>query len=124
MVLECSPRRSQKALLTDIKGRYGQGFVPEGLVKSEFVAKQKEMVTELLPEVFCKLVIDTEQPFIQPILDLSVDRMYAGSVCLIGDAAFTPRPHTAASTAKAAINAEKLKDMLQQQETIKQALMS
>lgn len=74
---------AQKALLTDIKGRYGQGFVPEGLVKPEFVAKQKEMVAELLPEVFSKLVIDTEQPFIQPILDLSVDRMYAGRAVFV-----------------------------------------
>src|SRR5258708_5305286 len=35
-----------------------------------------------------------------------------GRVCLTGDAAFVPRPHTAASTAKAAANALTLADCL------------
>jgi 2-polyprenyl-6-methoxyphenol hydroxylase-like FAD-dependent oxidoreductase len=47
----------------------------------------------------------TETPFLQPILDLAVPRMVQGRVILLGDAAFIPRPHTAASTAKAGANA-------------------
>jgi len=38
--------------------------------------------------------------------------MAFGRVCLTGDAAFVPRPHTAASTAKAAANAVSLADNL------------
>ena len=38
--------------------------------------------------------------------------MAFGRVCLTGDAAFVPRPHTAASTAKAAANALALADCL------------
>src|SRR6202162_5844991 len=41
-----------------------------------------------------------------------VRRMAVGRVCLTGDAAFVPRPHTAASTAKAAANALALADCL------------
>ena len=49
----------------------------------------------------------------QPILDLSVPKMYVDRAALIGDAAFIPRPHTAASTSKAASNAIALGEALQ-----------
>jgi 2-polyprenyl-6-methoxyphenol hydroxylase-like FAD-dependent oxidoreductase len=52
----------------------------------------------------------TDEPFVQTIHDLAVPRMAFGRVCLTGDAAFVPRPHTAASTAKAAANALALAD--------------
>jgi len=42
------------------------------------------------------------EPFVQVIFDLEVPRMAFGRVCLIGDAAFTARPHAGAGTAKAA----------------------
>ena len=48
----------------------------------------------------------------QTIHDLAVPKMAFGRVCLTGDAAFVPRPHTAASTAKAAANALALADCL------------
>jgi 2-polyprenyl-6-methoxyphenol hydroxylase-like FAD-dependent oxidoreductase len=47
----------------------------------------------------------TRDPFLQPILDLAVPRMVFDRTLLVGDAAFIPRPHTAASTSKAAANA-------------------
>ena len=54
----------------------------------------------------------TPEPFVQAILDLGVPQMTFGRVALVGDAAFIPRPHTAASTAKAAANAISLAEML------------
>ena len=66
----------------------------------------------VLPPVFVRLVEATEEPFVQTIHDLAVPRMAFGRVCLTGDAAFVPRPHTAASTAKAAANALALADCL------------
>jgi 2,6-dihydroxypyridine 3-monooxygenase len=42
------------------------------------------------------------------VFDIEVPRMAFGRVCLIGDAAFTLRPHAAAGTAKAAEDAWKL----------------
>ena len=44
---------------------------------------------------------------------LASDHMVAGCVAIIGDAAAIPRPHTAASTSKAAANALALADELQ-----------
>jgi 2,6-dihydroxypyridine 3-monooxygenase len=51
------------------------------------------------------LNLATNEPFIQTIFDLSVPKMAFGRVCILGDAAFVPRPHTVASTSKAATNA-------------------
>ena len=59
----------------------------------------------ILPPTFRRLVEVTQEPFVQTIHDLAVPKMAFGRVCLTGDAAFVPRPHTAASTAKAAANA-------------------
>jgi 2-polyprenyl-6-methoxyphenol hydroxylase-like FAD-dependent oxidoreductase len=44
--------------------------------------------------------------------DLASDHMAVGRVVIIGDAAAIPRPHTAASTSKAAANALALADEL------------
>ncbi|MFM0061548.1 hypothetical protein PQR64_38775, partial [Paraburkholderia phytofirmans] len=50
----------------------------------------------------------TEDPFMQPIVDLRSPKMVFGRAVLLGDAASVPRPHTAGSTAKAAANAHSL----------------
>jgi 2-polyprenyl-6-methoxyphenol hydroxylase-like FAD-dependent oxidoreductase len=67
----------------------------------------------VLPPAFHHLVQATPDLFIQPIYDLAVPRMAFGRVALLGDAAFVPRPHTAASTAKAALNARMLGEAVQ-----------
>jgi len=66
----------------------------------------------LLPLPFREVVEATAQPFAQAIRDLASDHMVAGRVAIIGDAAAIPRPHTAASTSKAAANALALADEL------------
>lgn len=54
------------------------------------------------------MIVQTEQPFLQVIVEVAVSRMAFGRVCLIGDAAFALRPHVAAGTAKAAEDGWKL----------------
>jgi len=65
-----------------------------------------------LPPTFLRLVKATGDPFVQTIHDLAVPNMAFGRTCLTGGAAFVPRPHTAATTAKAAANALGLADCL------------
>lgn len=79
--------------------------MPQGAVKEEHIEKQKDVAQRILPNVFRELVIATNEPFMQTIFDLSVPKMAFGRVCILGDAAFVARPHTAASTSKAATNA-------------------
>ncbi|NMT64975.1 FAD binding domain-containing protein [Marinobacter orientalis] len=92
-------------LLTDKTGRSRLTSVPPGLAKQELVDEMRTAARSQLAPQMKSLVLATREPFIQPILDLSVNRMVFGRVLLTGDAAFVPRPHTAASTSKAAANA-------------------
>jgi 2-polyprenyl-6-methoxyphenol hydroxylase-like FAD-dependent oxidoreductase len=82
--------------------------------RAEWLKKQDAVAGR----VFCPRLLGlwraTEAPFLQAILDLAVPRMVQGRVHLVGDAAFIPRPHTAASTAKAGANALALGRVLQE----------
>ena len=94
-----------QSLLTDRYGKQREFSVPQGMVRDDFVQQQKGIAERILPTVFGQLVAQTNEPFIQTIYDLSVPRMAFGRVCILGDAAFVPRPHTAAGLSKAATNA-------------------
>ena len=93
--------------------RYGYS-VPPGKLAQRWRDHVYREAEELLPPQFRAVVRATPEPFAQAILDLTSPRMVYDRVVLVGDAAFIPRPHTAASTAKAAVNAlalgEALKD--------------
>lgn len=97
-----------RQVLTDKTGLFRDYSVPQGAIRKDLVEQQKTIAQRVLPEVFQHLFAATKEPFMQPIYDLSVPQMAFGRVCLIGDAAFVPRPHTAASTSKAATNAVEL----------------
>lgn len=75
------------------------------MVIDDFVQQQKNIAENILPIVFGQLITQTNEPFIQTIYDLSVLRMAFGRVCILGDAAFVPRPHTAVGLSKAVTNA-------------------
>ncbi|WP_238532778.1 FAD binding domain-containing protein [Halalkalicoccus jeotgali] len=96
-----------EGLLTDSRGvEHDFSVAPGGL--REGVERELRASAEELPDVFSRLVGKTEKPFVQTVYDLTVPRMTAGRVCLVGDAAFVARPHTAAGTAKAAADAIEL----------------
>jgi 2-polyprenyl-6-methoxyphenol hydroxylase-like FAD-dependent oxidoreductase len=92
-------------LLTGVDGMERNFSVPPGQVRNEWLKKQDAIAQNVFCPQFLELWRATDKPFIQPIVDLSVPRMVHGRVALLGDAAFIPRPHTAASTAKAGANA-------------------
>lgn len=110
--LNAAPGDELDRVLTDSGGRRRQFSVPQGLVSPAMIAWLHEQARSILPPSFLRLVEATGEPFVQTIHDLAVPSMVFGRVCLTGDAAFVPRPHTAASTAKAAANALGLADCL------------
>ncbi len=59
-----------------------------------------------------ELVTKVERPFVTLITDTDTPQMVVGRVCLIGDAAITPRPHAGAGGAKAAADAWALAEAL------------
>ena len=99
------PEAELPRLMTGRDARLHEFSVPPGQPCSEVVAAQQIIAKQVLCPQFFELWQATQEPFLQPILDLAVPRMVSGRIALIGDAAFIPRPHTAASTSKAAANA-------------------
>lgn len=89
------------ALLTGSEGTRFKTSVPPGLVPEDAI-RQLRAEAAALPPSFREMIDLTDSPFIQVVFDLEVPRMAFGQICLIGDAAFTARPHAAAGTAKAA----------------------
>lgn len=89
-------------LLTGRDGPRHPVSLPSGAARDAPVLRMREAARAELAAPFARLVAATAEPFVQAIIDLESPRMALGRACLIGDAAFVPRPHTAASTAKAA----------------------
>ncbi|HBE68001.1 MAG TPA: 2-polyprenyl-6-methoxyphenol hydroxylase, partial [Planctomycetaceae bacterium] len=99
-------------IMTDQDGR-DRGFaMPEGKLSDQWRDHVYQEASDLLPPAFAETVHATKQPFAQAIRDLVVDSMVKERVVLLGDAAFIPRPHTAASTSKAAANSIALAESL------------
>ncbi|HEY7692553.1 MAG TPA: hypothetical protein VH816_09440 [Gaiellaceae bacterium] len=92
-------------LLTAADGTRFATSVPRGLVHRDRLGELARRAEARLPPVLTELVRATPEPFIQVIFDLEVEGMASGRACLIGDAAFTARPHIAVGTAKAAEDA-------------------
>jgi 2-polyprenyl-6-methoxyphenol hydroxylase-like FAD-dependent oxidoreductase len=110
--LNAAPGDDLDRVLTDKDGRRQEFSVPQGKVAPDMLGRLHDQAQRTLPPLFLRLVMATQEPFVQTIHDLAVPKMAFGRVCLTGDAAFVPRPHTAASTAKAAANAVSLADNL------------
>ncbi|MGV9868441.1 FAD binding domain-containing protein [Rhodococcus koreensis] len=109
-------------LLTDKRGFIGPVSVHPGQVQDRYIDEMKAAAGKLLAPAAAELVQRTEQPYIQPILDVRSPRMVEGRVALIGDAAFAARPHAAAGTAKAAADAWALASVLGGSDNIPTAL--
>jgi 2,6-dihydroxypyridine 3-monooxygenase len=92
-------------LLTAADGTRFATSVPRGLVHRDRLSELARRAEARLPPMLAELVNATPEPFIQVIFDLAVERTTSGRACLIGDAAFTARPHIAVGTAKAAEDA-------------------
>lgn len=100
-------------LLTDAEGTQRALSVPPGATAPKHVAEVRATAEAKLPGPIAEVVLATEQPFVQSIHDIEVDRMAFDRICLLGDAAFAVRPHAAAGTAKAADDGWVLAEALQ-----------
>lgn len=95
-------------LMTDKDGNRHHITLPPGEIQEDVWVRQKEIARELLPPQFAELVNKTEVPFIQAITDVVSPAATVpddNRVVLIGDAIAGFRPHTAASTNQAAMDA-------------------
>ncbi len=109
-------------VLTDASGQRRDISLPPGAATREHVAEVRAVAAARLPEAIARVVGSTAQPFLQVVYDIEVPRMAFGRVCLIGDAAFSVRPHAAAGTAKAAADAWGLAGALGRMQDVPAAL--
>lgn len=107
-----APGRALDALLTDRDGQLHRNGIPPSAIRAEVVADMRADAERLLPPVFREAVALAEQPFLQPIFDLTSDRLVFGRAVVIGDAAFVARPHVGMGVTKAASDAVSLADAL------------
>ncbi|KAH6644566.1 monooxygenase [Boeremia exigua] len=98
-------------LMTDKNGKRHHITLPPGGIQKDVWKRQKEIARDILPPQFAELVNKTEVPFIQAITDVISPAAVLSSdnrVLVIGDALAGFRPHTAASTSQAAMDAMEL----------------
>lgn len=100
-------------LLTDRDGQQHHNSLPSGGATDDALAKLCAVARREVHPRMAELIEATRDPFIQKIVDVVVPRTVFGRACLLGDAAFVVRPHTAGATAKAARDAMLLTDALQ-----------
>jgi 2-polyprenyl-6-methoxyphenol hydroxylase-like FAD-dependent oxidoreductase len=103
-------------ILTDKNGKQRDYSIPPGMMADDVEREMRDYAKKVLVPPFQKLIAATKEPFVQAILDLGVPNMVFDRIALVGDAAFIPRPHTAASVSKAAANAIALADTLKEYE--------
>ncbi|WP_017524777.1 FAD binding domain-containing protein [Pusillimonas noertemannii] len=111
-----------RRLQTDASGRHHAGGIPPTAIHPEVLDEVRKAATDTLPPVFAEVVHKTPLLFFQPIFDLECERMAAGRVALLGDAAFVARPHSGMGVTKAAYDALELTEALGSEAGIHQAL--
>jgi 2,6-dihydroxypyridine 3-monooxygenase len=97
--------------MTDINGERRAMTVPPGMVDRRHL-DELLVASRALAPTMQEVVAKSSDVFVQAIFDLEAPRLVFGRVLLMGDAAFTARPHVAAGTAKAAADAWALRDAL------------
>src|SRR5258708_20495285 len=121
--LKAAPGPELDAVLTDSDGRRRSHSVPPGALAPDQDAWIRRMGNERLNPAFRALIDNTDEIFVQSIIDFQVPKLVFGRVLLTGDAAFIPRPHTAGSTAKAASNAVALATAIDGNSSLDDALL-
>jgi 2,6-dihydroxypyridine 3-monooxygenase len=101
-------------LMTDREGKLREVSLGPGDVRERYAEELRHAATSALPPPLAEVLLKTAEPFVQVVFDVEVPRTAFGRVCLTGDAAFALRPHAAAGSAKAAEDAWKLGEAVQQ----------
>jgi 2,6-dihydroxypyridine 3-monooxygenase len=101
-------------LMTDKEGALHEVSLGPGAVQKRHSKELRDTARSALPPPLAEVLLKTAEPFVQAVFDIEVPSMAFGRVCLIGDAAFTLRPHAAAGTAKATEDAWRLGEAVQE----------
>src|SRR5467141_3703017 len=89
-------------ILVDRDGGQHHASLPFSGTPDSAICDLRDLARREVHPMLAALVAATPLPFLQTIVDVVPTRTVFGRVCLLGDAAFVVRPHTAGTTAKAA----------------------
>jgi 2-polyprenyl-6-methoxyphenol hydroxylase-like FAD-dependent oxidoreductase len=95
------PENEMRPLMTDDNGRYHPHGIPPALIRPQVRAGMTQLAQGVLAPQFAEAVERARLVFFQPIVDLESPRLVFGRVAIVGDAAFTARPHVAMGVPKA-----------------------
>ena len=112
-----------KTWLLGTSGAQYEVGIPPQEIREEVINGIRADADRDMPSAFAELVRKTEQPLIQPIYDLTTERMREGRLLIIGDAAFSARPHVGMGVTKAAEDAFLLGKKLTKFDRLDDALM-
>ena len=101
-----------QSLMTDDDGQHYPLGLPPNRVSQRHIADMRVAAARLLAPQFAEIIEKTAQPFLQPIYDVSSERIAFGRVMLMGDASFVARPHVGMGVTKAAQDATALVDCI------------
>lgn len=91
-----------RRLATDDTGRYYPNGIPPALLCPRIRQEMIEKASAVLAPQFAEAIRRARLHFYQPIVDLELPRLVFGRAVIIGDAAFTARPHVAMGVPKGA----------------------
>ncbi len=101
-------RSALRTHLTDAEGVYHEHGIPHHRLRADLIAAMRAEAQAYLAPQAQQIIYATPQAFIQGIYERSCQRMYYDRVFVIGDAAFTARPHIGLGVSKAAEDAATL----------------
>jgi len=96
------PEAGLRVLMTDDSGHYHANGIPPTLLTARIREQMIDKAAQVLAPQFAEAVRCARLHFFQPIVDLEVPRLVFGRVVIVGDAAFTARPHVAMGVPKGA----------------------
>ncbi len=97
-----------REFLTDQDGVVHSNGIPHDRIRRELRDAMCAEAKRLLAPQLQAAIDATDRPFLQAIYEMGCERMVHGRVVLIGDAAFTARPHVGMGVLKAADDASTL----------------
>lgn len=107
-----TPEPDLSDLMMGTSGTSYRSFLPKDDLSTATEKMVNALAKEALPPLFRELVLASDV-FMQPVQDVAPQRRRQDRVFLIGDAAGTVRPHTAAGTSKAFGDASMLAEALE-----------
>ena len=102
-----------RQMLTDSSGRYHEAGIAPDLIVPSFIDEIRQAAEDRLPPSLAEPMTLARGLFFQTIVDLEVPQMVQGRVAMLGDAAFSARPHTGMGVVKATGDAVCLKDTIE-----------